>query len=216
MRNAKSQYVCCRYGLVLSAQERQVSPSFARAGDQSGQRTISKVAEMKFAATRPYSDPEAPARKLIELANAVEAVQDGRILIELINGPMLLEHKATPAEYGAGLKRAIDRGWAGLDRSGTYVRFTQSGAELLHRRSHSPATRPGRFFGGEFMGEKIMAASQACRRRQSRGQEELFERDRGAALAKAWRRNARSGHFGNSGDEKGESADADALHGEVV
>jgi hypothetical protein len=35
----------------------------------------------------------------VEIANSVEAVQDGRIYIELINGPMLFEHKATPAEY---------------------------------------------------------------------------------------------------------------------
>jgi hypothetical protein len=66
---------------------------------------------MKFATPRPFSDPEAAARKLIEIANSVEAVQDGRIHIELLNGPMLFEHKATPAEYGAGLKLAIERGW---------------------------------------------------------------------------------------------------------
>jgi len=80
---------------------------------------------------RHVSDPEAAARKLIELGNAVEAVQDGRIYIELINGPMLFEHKATPAEYGAGLKLAIERGWLELDRSGTFVRFTQTGADLF-------------------------------------------------------------------------------------
>jgi uncharacterized membrane protein YadS len=39
---------------------------------------------MKFAVDRPYSDPEKAARKLVEIANAVEAVQDGRIHIELI------------------------------------------------------------------------------------------------------------------------------------
>ena len=89
------------------------------------------MAAMKFAIDRPYGDPEAAARKLIELANSVEAVQNGRIFIELINGPMLFEHKATPAEYGAGLKLAIERGWLELDRSGTFVRFTQTGAELF-------------------------------------------------------------------------------------
>jgi hypothetical protein len=35
----------------------------------------------------------------------------GRIFIELINGPFLYEHKGNPAEYGAGLNLAIDRGW---------------------------------------------------------------------------------------------------------
>jgi hypothetical protein len=58
---------------------------------------------MKFAIERPYSDPEKAARKLIEIANAVEAVQDGRIFIELINWPFLSELKSTPAEYKAGL-----------------------------------------------------------------------------------------------------------------
>jgi hypothetical protein len=31
---------------------------------------------MKFGITRPYANPETAARKLIELANAVEAVQE--------------------------------------------------------------------------------------------------------------------------------------------
>jgi hypothetical protein len=57
--------------------------------------------EMKFVDTRPFADPEAAARKLIELANAVEVAQDGRIHIEKINGPMLFQLKATPAEYKA-------------------------------------------------------------------------------------------------------------------
>jgi hypothetical protein len=86
---------------------------------------------MKFATPRPYADPDAAARKLIEIANSVEAVQDGRIFIELINGPLLFEHKATPSEYSAGLKLAIERGWLTLDRSGTYVKFTRAGAELF-------------------------------------------------------------------------------------
>jgi hypothetical protein len=49
----------------------------------------------EFASARPYADPEVAARKLIELANAVEAVQDGRIYIELLNGTFLFELKAT-------------------------------------------------------------------------------------------------------------------------
>jgi hypothetical protein len=86
---------------------------------------------MKFAAERPYADPEAAARKLIEIANSVEAQQDGRIFIELINGPFLFELKGTPAEYSAGLKHAIERDWLQLHESGTYVKFTHTGAELF-------------------------------------------------------------------------------------
>ena len=86
---------------------------------------------MKLTTDRPYVAPEAAARKLVEIANSVEAVQDGRIHIELINGPFLYQHKGTPTEYGAGLKLAIERGWLWLHESGTYVRFTQAGAELF-------------------------------------------------------------------------------------
>jgi hypothetical protein len=82
---------------------------------------------MKFAADRPYSDPETAACKLVEIANAVETIQDGR------NAPFLYEHKASPAEYKTGLDLAIARGWLTLDRSGTFVKFTATGAELLHR-----------------------------------------------------------------------------------
>ena len=56
---------------------------------------------MKFVDARPYADPAAAARKLLELANAVEPVQDGRIHIEKINGPFLFHLKGTPAEYKA-------------------------------------------------------------------------------------------------------------------
>jgi hypothetical protein len=86
---------------------------------------------MKFAAERPYSDPEKAARRLIEIANSVEAVQDSRIFIELVNAPFLYEHNASPAEYKAGLEAAISRGWLLLHESGTYVKFTPAGAELF-------------------------------------------------------------------------------------
>ena len=86
---------------------------------------------MKFTADRPYSDPEKAARKLLEIANAAEAEQDGRIHIEKINAPFLFRERATPAEYSAGLKLAIERGWLVLHDSGTYVKFTQAGADLF-------------------------------------------------------------------------------------
>ena len=54
---------------------------------------------MKFSPDRPYSDPDTAARKLLEITNAVEAVQDGRIQIEKINAPFLFRERATPAEY---------------------------------------------------------------------------------------------------------------------
>jgi hypothetical protein len=69
---------------------------------------------MKFATDRPYFDPEKAARKLIEIANSIEPVQDGRIYIELINWPFLHDLKGTPAEYKAGLDLAIKHDWLWL------------------------------------------------------------------------------------------------------
>jgi hypothetical protein len=70
----------------------------------------------------------------MEIANPAEAVQDGRIHIEKINGPFLYKERGSPAEYGAGMKLAIERGWLWMHESGTYVIFTQAGAELFARQ----------------------------------------------------------------------------------
>lgn len=37
----------------------------------------------------------------------------------------------SPAEYGAGLKLAIERGWPTMRESGMFVKFTQAGADLF-------------------------------------------------------------------------------------
>jgi hypothetical protein len=50
---------------------------------------------------------------------------------EKINGPFLFGDKGTPAEYSAGLELAISRGWLELHESGTFVKLTQSGADLF-------------------------------------------------------------------------------------
>ncbi|MET4236527.1 MULTISPECIES: hypothetical protein [Bradyrhizobium] len=59
---------------------------------------------MKLAAERAFAAPEAAARKLVELAKTIEAVQDGRIHIEKLNAPFLYTLKATGSEFGAGIK----------------------------------------------------------------------------------------------------------------
>jgi hypothetical protein len=81
---------------------------------------------MRYIEPTPFSDPEKAARKLIEIANAAESVQDQRVHIELINLPFL-RAGGSPDEYRAGLERAIVNGW----RIRVYVRFTQAGADLL-------------------------------------------------------------------------------------
>jgi hypothetical protein len=85
---------------------------------------------MKFTTDHPFADPEAAARKLIEIANSAEAVQDGRIHIELINLPFL-RAGGSPSEYGGGLDTAIAKGWLWKHESGVYVKFTQVGTELF-------------------------------------------------------------------------------------
>ena len=85
---------------------------------------------MKLTSNRPLSDPDKAARKLVEIASTVEAVQDGRIPIKLINAPFS-QGGGSPVEYKAGLERAIAKGWLTIHRSGVYVKFTEAGAELF-------------------------------------------------------------------------------------
>jgi hypothetical protein len=89
------------------------------------------LATMKYVEKRPFVDPEAAARKLVELANAFEPIRDGRIYIEKINAPFLFELKGTPAEYKAGLDLCIAKGWLWLHESGTYVKLTETGAAMF-------------------------------------------------------------------------------------
>ena len=86
---------------------------------------------MKFTNNRPFADPEKAARRLMQHAHAFEPVQDGSIYIEHLNGPFLFGDKGTAEEYAAGLELAVARGWLELHDSGTYVKFTAAGADLL-------------------------------------------------------------------------------------
>jgi hypothetical protein len=85
---------------------------------------------MKFIEPSRFTDPDAAARKLVEIANASEAVQAGRIYIELVNRPFL-EGGGTPDQFRASLAGAITLGWLWRHESGTYVKFTPAGAELF-------------------------------------------------------------------------------------
>jgi hypothetical protein len=112
---------------------------------------------MKFATKRPYADPDKAARKLIEIANTVEAVQDGRIHIEKINWPFL-QAGGSPDEYVTGLQTAMDRGrevhaggrryllvsqGAGNDRSRTrFLCRTGSGSSPLPPTTSPSFRRP--------------------------------------------------------------------------
>ncbi|WP_145658283.1 hypothetical protein [Bradyrhizobium stylosanthis] len=83
----------------------------------------------KFATSRPLADPEAAARKLVEIAAATPAVQDGRIHIERINSQFVAQLKGSKGhpEFGAGIAFAKERGWLEVHESGTYVRLLKHG-----------------------------------------------------------------------------------------
>jgi hypothetical protein len=81
----------------------------------------------KYVQPRSFADPDAAARKIVEIANSIEAVQDGRIHVEKINAPFLYQLKSSPAEYGAGMKRAIENGWLKMHESV----LTQAAADLF-------------------------------------------------------------------------------------
>jgi hypothetical protein len=85
---------------------------------------------VKFVAERPLADPDAAARKLVEIANVTDAVQDGRIYVELVNSAFFAAG-GTPTEYRAGIEHAITKGWLWHHESGVYVKFTPAGAELF-------------------------------------------------------------------------------------
>ncbi len=65
---------------------------------------------MKFVEPNPFTDPDAAARKLLEIANATEPAQDGRIYIELVNAAFL-KAGGMAEQFRAGIQRAVDEGW---------------------------------------------------------------------------------------------------------
>jgi hypothetical protein len=76
-----------------------------------------RAAMNKFVEPRPYADPEAAARKIMEIAHE--------------NWPMLTTFGATPAEWRGGIDRAVENGWLRAHESGTYYRLTEAGKSLF-------------------------------------------------------------------------------------
>ena len=65
---------------------------------------------MKCVERHPFADPDVAARKLVEIANGAEAVQDGRIYIERVNEPFLAAGGSAD-QFRAGIEQAIALGW---------------------------------------------------------------------------------------------------------
>jgi hypothetical protein len=85
---------------------------------------------MKFKQERPFPSPEAAEKKLLELANAVEADHAGRLSVAVVN-KQFREAGGSYEEYGIAVKAAIAHGWLTMHPSGAYLSFTQAGAELF-------------------------------------------------------------------------------------
>jgi hypothetical protein len=85
---------------------------------------------MKFATDRPFANLDAAVKKLLDIANAMEADHAGRLHIGTINREFL-NAGGSVAEYGAAVKAAMDRGLITLHPSGGYLSFTQAGADLF-------------------------------------------------------------------------------------
>jgi hypothetical protein len=81
---------------------------------------------MRFVQESRFADSDVAARKL----SSIEAVQDGRIYIELVNAAFL-GAGGTPDQYRAALVQAISKGWLWRHESGAYLKFTESGAALF-------------------------------------------------------------------------------------
>jgi hypothetical protein len=66
---------------------------------------------MKFVEPTPFTDPDATVRKLLEIANATEPAQDGRIYIELVNAAFL-KAGGTAEQFRPCSSQKARRRWA--------------------------------------------------------------------------------------------------------
>ena len=80
---------------------------------------------MKFKEDRPFATPEAAERRLLELANAIEADQ-GRVPVSEIN-TQFMAAGGSAAEYARAVEAAVAHGWLTLHPSGGYLSFTPLG-----------------------------------------------------------------------------------------
>jgi hypothetical protein len=85
---------------------------------------------MKFVTPSKFTDPDAAARKLLGIANGIEADHAGRLQAAIINTQFMAAGGNGP-EYAAAVKAAVDRGYMTLHPSGAYMTFTQAGADLF-------------------------------------------------------------------------------------
>jgi hypothetical protein len=85
---------------------------------------------MKFKENRPFANPEVAEQELLELANAMETDHAGRLSVAVIN-KQFRDAGGSYEEYRAAVKAAIAHGWITMHPSGSYLSFTQAGADLF-------------------------------------------------------------------------------------
>jgi hypothetical protein len=79
---------------------------------------------MKLIADRPFAEPEAAARKLLEIVRAKEIAYTG------VTNSAFVAAGGTVEEYSAGRKYATAQRWFEIDSSGTRIVLLQAGAAL--------------------------------------------------------------------------------------
>jgi len=130
-RGERGEYHCaCGHVLEVFDGSKVVVYRFDSPTFDSSVKRLMLATTMKFFEPRRFADPDLAARKLTENANGIEAIQDGRIYIERVNDPFLAAG-GSGNEFRAGIARAIAQGWPWRHESGTYVKFTDSGAALF-------------------------------------------------------------------------------------
>lgn len=92
-----------------------------------------------FTKTRPFSDPERAARRLLEHARAFEPAGHGWISIGQLDHPFLFADKATRGEFKGGMEFALSQGWLELHENGSFVKLTQTGLAVLGTKTSSDA-----------------------------------------------------------------------------
>jgi hypothetical protein len=85
---------------------------------------------MKFKEDRPLANRDAAVRRLLEIANGMEADQLGRIDVGPIN-IQFLQGGGSVEEYTAAVKTATARGYITVHPSGGHITFTQEGSDLF-------------------------------------------------------------------------------------
>jgi hypothetical protein len=84
---------------------------------------------MKFVTDRPFADPEAAARKLLDIARASIAESGLPHAYTGRTNGAFTSAGGSIAEYSAGIAAAVALKWFEIDRSGTRIVLLPDGAE---------------------------------------------------------------------------------------